>query len=269
MQALDDLGIDDENGLAIGICASTRSAVTWPLEPEGVRVRRRAGRNPGGGRKRQVIEYQLKGTTVQLARRRAPRVIRQVRRKGEWVLPDRAATGCCRPTGELTPAMIARVIARRIGRYFTQPVHRDRLACFGRKTRMQLPRGDSARAVPTSPGCPHNTGTRLPDGSAVAGIGCHYMATWMDPSTKTYFTQMGGEGVPWSASHRSPRHRTFSPTSATAPTSIPAFAGDPGGSGGQRQHHLQDFLYNDAVAMTGGQHVDGTLTVPILTRQLA
>ena len=72
-------------------------------------------------------------------------------------------------------------------------------------------------------GCPHNTSTRVPEGSrALAGIGCHYMAVWMDRSTST-FSQMGGEGVAWvGQSPFTTTTRTSSPTWATAPTSTAA-----------------------------------------------
>jgi indolepyruvate ferredoxin oxidoreductase len=109
---------------------------------------------------------------------------------GEWLLPA---------AGELTPALIARVIAARIGRFFTS----ERI-----ESPPRLPAGQGATLgrrvfaidrVPTfCPGCPHNTSTHVPEGSrAVAGIGCHYMATFMPDRKTGTFTHMGGEGVPW------------------------------------------------------------------------
>jgi len=60
------------------------------------------------------------------------------------------------------------------------------------------PRDKIARIPYFCSGCPHNTSTRVPEGSkALAGIGCHYMAIWIRPDETMTFTQMGGEGVPW------------------------------------------------------------------------
>src|SRR5256885_8172962 len=103
-------------------------------------------------------------------------------------------------------------------------------------------------------GCPHNTSTRVPEGSrAVAGIGCHYMTVWMDRSTST-FTQMGGEGVTW-----------VGQAPFTKDAHVFANLGDGtyfhSGLLAIRQsiaagvNITYKLLYNDAVAMTGGQRV--------------
>jgi indolepyruvate ferredoxin oxidoreductase len=116
-------------------------------------------------------------------------------------------------------------------------------------------------------GCPHNTSTRVPDGSrAVAGIGCHYMVQWMDRATNT-FTQMGGEGVTW-----------VGEAPFTHEKHIFANLGDGtyfhSGLLAIRQAVAADvsmtykILFNDAVAMTGGQPMDGELTVAKLVQQL-
>ncbi|MDQ6683809.1 MAG: indolepyruvate ferredoxin oxidoreductase family protein, partial [Pseudomonadota bacterium] len=116
-------------------------------------------------------------------------------------------------------------------------------------------------------GCPHNTSTKVPEGSrAVAGIGCHYMAVWMDRSTVT-FSQMGGEGVSW-----------VGQAPFTTESHIFANLGDGtyyhSGLLAVRQaiaaqvNITYKILFNDAVAMTGGQPVDGTMKVPEMTREL-
>ncbi len=116
-------------------------------------------------------------------------------------------------------------------------------------------------------GCPHNTSTKVPDGSrAFAGIGCHFMALWMDRSTET-FTHMGGEGVPW-----------VGVAPFTKEEHVFANLGDGtyfhSGSLAIRQavaskaNITYKILYNDATAMTGGQHVDGELSPQQITFQL-
>src|SRR5256714_863734 len=117
-------------------------------------------------------------------------------------------------------------------------------------------------------GCPHNTSTRVPEGSrALAGIGCHYLSQFMDRETAT-FTQMGGEGVPWigQAPFTETQHvfanigdGTYTHSGILAIRSAVA-------AGVNMTYKV---LFNDAVAMTGGQALDGGLTVPIVTRQLA
>ncbi len=116
-------------------------------------------------------------------------------------------------------------------------------------------------------GCPHNTSTKVPEGSrAFAGIGCHFMALWMDRSTET-FTHMGGEGVPW-----------VGVAPFTNEEHVFANLGDGtyfhSGSLAIRQavaskaNITYKILYNDATAMTGGQHVDGDLSPQQITFQL-
>ena len=117
------------------------------------------------------------------------------------------------------------------------------------------------------PGCPHNTSTRVPEGSrALAGIGCHYLAQFMDRSTARY-THMGGEGASWIGEARfSRRGHVFQNIGDgtyfhSGLLSIrAAIAAD--------VNVTFKILYNDAVAMTGGQPMDGPLTVPIITRQM-
>jgi indolepyruvate ferredoxin oxidoreductase len=95
--------------------------------------------------------------------------------------------------------MIARVIAGRIGRFFTSEHIEQRLAFLQAKEAMLGHRVFAIDRVPTfCPGCPHNTSTHVPEGSrALAGIGCHYMASFMPDRRTATFSHMGGEGVPW------------------------------------------------------------------------
>ena len=193
-QALDELGIDDALAAEIGI-RLYKVGMVWPLEPEGVR-------HFAEGleeilvveEKRQLLEYQLKEELYNWREDVRPRVIGKFDEIGEWsegnwLLPA---------TGELPVATIARVIAERIGRFFTSPTIESRLKLIAAKQQAaNTPVVLAERKPHFCSGCPHNTSTRVPEGSrAVAGIGCHYMVTWMDRQTST-FTHMGGEGVPW------------------------------------------------------------------------
>ena len=116
-------------------------------------------------------------------------------------------------------------------------------------------------------GCPHNTSTKVPEGSrAFAGIGCHFMALWMDRSTETY-THMGGEGVPWVgvAPFTKEEHVFANLGDGTYFHSGSLAIRQAIASGANITYKL---LYNDATAMTGGQHVDGELSPQQITFQL-
>jgi indolepyruvate ferredoxin oxidoreductase len=188
-----------------------------------------------------------------------PSIVGKYDEAGNWVLPS---------TGELTPAMIALVIAARLKRFFTSERIEERLHWIaGKEAELALPRANFVRAAHYCSGCPHNTSTVVPEGSrAAGGIGCHYMVTWMDRRTDT-FTQMGGEGVPWIG--QSPFTNTdhifqnlgdgtyFHSGSLALRACVAA-----------KVNITFKILYNDAVAMTGGQPVDGTLSVDDLIRQV-
>ena len=116
-------------------------------------------------------------------------------------------------------------------------------------------------------GCPHNTSTKVPEGSrAFAGIGCHFMALWMDRSTET-FTHMGGEGVPWVgvAPFTKEEHVFANLGDGTYFHSGSLAIRQAVASGANITYKI---LYNDATAMTGGQHVDGELSPQQITFQL-
>jgi len=259
-QALDDLGIDEAHAADIGM-RLYKVAMTWPLEREGIR-------HFAEGleeilvveEKRAVIENQLKEQLYNWREDVRPRVIGKFDENRNWILPS---------NGELTPAQIARVIAQRIACFHTSPRIAERIAFLEAKER-QL--GGNVVPFYRTPyfcsGCPHNTSTKVPDGSrALAGIGCHYLAQFMDRSTAT-FTQMGGEGAPWigQAPFTETPHvfanlgdGTYTHSGVLAIRAAVA----------AKVNITYKLLFNDAVAMTGGQPIDGGLTVPALTRQLA
>ena len=265
-QAFDDLGIDDRLAAEIGI-RLYKVGMVWPLESEGVRQFAEGLEEIlVVEEKRQLIEYQLKEELYNWREDVRPRVIGKFDEKGEWAQPhaDWLLPAC----GELTPAMIARVIAARIGRYVTSDRIQARLTFLEAKERALEKTIVPMQRIPHfCSGCPHNTSTRVPEGSrALAGIGCHFMATWMNRSTAT-FSHMGGEGAAWvgQAPFTETRHvfanlgdGTYFHSGLLAIRQAVA-AGHP---------ITYKILYNDAVAMTGGQPVDGNLSVPQMAHQL-
>src|SRR4249919_2149186 len=257
LQALEYLGIDHQAAEDIGIRVY-KVGMTWPLEPQGIREFARGLEDIiVVEEKRSFLESQIKEQMYNWPTR--PSVVGKYDEAGEWILPS---------TNELTPARIARVIAKRLARFFTSDHITSRLDFLAAKEReLALPRASFPRVPHYCSGCPHNTSTVVPEGSrALGGIGCHYMVTWMDRSTDTY-THMGGEGVTWAgqASFTDTPHvfqnlgdgTYFHSGSLAIRQSIAAGV-----------NITYKILYNDAVAMTGGQPVDGTLSVPQIAHQV-
>ena len=269
-QALHDLGLDNSVCQQLGVRLH-KVNVVWPLEAS-------MTRDFAQGlqeilvveEKRQVIEYQLKEELYNWRADVRPRVLGKfdepegneggAYRGGEWGQSNPSDHWLLRAKADLTPAIIAKAIAKRLKKLGVPAdiaARMDtRLAVVqARELALSANKIDTGERTPWfCSGCPHNTSTRVPDGSrAVGGIGCHYMATWMDRSTST-FTQMGGEGVSW-----------IGQAPFTTEPHVFANLGDGtyfhSGLLAIRQaiasgvNITYKILYNDAVAMTGGQPV--------------
>ncbi|MDT3735600.1 MAG: indolepyruvate ferredoxin oxidoreductase family protein [Denitratisoma sp.] len=265
-QALDDLGIDARTAADIGL-RLYKVGMPWPLEADGVR-------HFAEGleeilvveEKRQIIEYQLKEMLYNWREDVRPRVVGKFDETGEWPAPHHA--WLLPPTAELTPAIVARAIAARIGRFHTSERIREKLAFLEAKDQaLSKPKLALMRMPYFCPGCPHNLSTRVPEGScALGGVGCHLMAVSMGRNTVT-ISQMGGEGATWlgMAGHSGTRHVFANMGDGTYYHSGLLAIRAAVAAGVNITYKL---LYNDAVAMTGGQPVDGPLTVPQITRQI-
>ena len=268
LEALDELGIDEQEAQRIGL-RLFKVSMPWPLEADSVR-------EFADGleeivvveEKRQMIEYQLKEQLYNWRDDVRPRVIGKFDEQGEWVAPRGA--WLLPPKGDFSIAQIARVLADRIRRFHQNPTLEARLSYLEAKE-VAL---ESAFQAPPRPayycaGCPHNRSTRTPEGSiALAGIGCHVMATAIFPDSNKTMTQMGGEGATWigQAAFSTLNHVFANLGDGTYYHSGSMVIRAAVAAGVNITYKI---LYNDAVAMTGGQPIDGPLSVADIVRQVA
>jgi indolepyruvate ferredoxin oxidoreductase len=272
LEALEELGIDEQMAARVGL-RLFKVAMPWPLEPDGVReFAQGLDEILVVEEKRQMVEYQLKEQLYNWRDDVRPRVIGKFDEKGEWVAPR--GEWLLTSKIDFSVSQVARVIASRIARLITSPATRDLI-----KARLSFLEAKDAvlkKAINTPfrpayycSGCPHNSSTKVPEGSlALAGIGCHVMATAIYPEFNKLTTHMGGEGAPWIG------QQAFS--------TIPHVFQNLGDGTYFHSGYLAiraavaakvnmtyKILYNDAVAMTGGQPVDGIITVPMMAQQMA
>ena len=266
-QALDDLGIDEQYAADIGL-RLFKVGMPWPLEADSVRQFAEGLEEIlVVEEKRQVIEYQLKEMLYNWREGVRPRVFGKYDESGEWPAP--VGRWLLPPTSELSPAIVARAIAARIGRFHSSERIANYISFLDDKAKaLSRPRVTLMRTAFFCPGCPHNKSTTVPEGScALGGVGCHLMAVMMGRNTLT-ISHMGGEGAAWLgvAGHSGTKHIFANMGDGTYfHSGMLAIRAAVAG----KINITYKLLYNDAVAMTGGQPLDGTLTVPQLTRQLA
>jgi indolepyruvate ferredoxin oxidoreductase len=260
-QALEDLGLSEERCKQLGI-RLYKVGVTWPIEPEGAR------RFAEGLKEVIVIEEKRSNLEDQLVRvlynapaDRRPLVIGKTDEDGRTLFQSE---------GELSPTGVALVIANRLMKHTgDSPELKQRLARLEAKEKLlNAPPPKVARTPFFCSGCPHNTSTKVPEGSrALAGIGCHGMAVWMPERRTSLISHMGGEGVTWvgQAQFTSEKHVFQNLGDGTYYHSGLMAIRQSAAAGVNITYKI---LYNDAVAMTGGQPHDGPLTVPEITRQV-
>jgi len=251
MEALRLLGLDEKACRALGIDIY-KIGMVWPLAvhdtldfiqgKEEVLVIEE---------KRGIIESQLKEYFYDFPGSKPQRMVGKTDEHGEDLVPW---------IGELSPRLLAPIVARRLDAFFPGLGLPEKARVLEAPASRLIEIAGATRTPYFCSGCPHNTSTRVPEGShALAGIGCHFMASWMDRETSSLI-QMGGEGVNWAASSR-----------FTGNSHIFQNLGEGtyyhSGSMAIRQaiaagaNITYKILYNDAVAMTGGQPVDGPLSV--------
>jgi indolepyruvate ferredoxin oxidoreductase len=257
-QALDELGIDEVGCNQLGVRLYKVGCV-WPLS------RRELAEFAAGldlvivvEEKRSLIEVQVREELYGTANQ--PLCIGKRDEQGNWLFPVK---------GALDPNEVAICIGERILKYHRHDEIAQRVARLKEFQRIAAATRDIAQRIPYfCSGCPHNSSTVVPEGMrAYAGIGCHFMAQWMDRSTLGY-TQMGGEGANWvGEAPFSKRGHVFQNLgdgtyNHSGYMAIRAAIA-------AKTNITYKILFNDAVAMTGGQRNDGGLTVPQVARQVA
>jgi indolepyruvate ferredoxin oxidoreductase len=258
-QALDELGIDEVKCNDLGI-RLYKIACPWPISQQDLK-------QFADGleliivveEKRSLIEVQVREELYGTANQ--PVCIGKKDEQGNWLFPVK---------GALDPNDVAICIGDRIlQRIGPNAEIAARVAALKQAQRILAETRDVAVRIPYfCSGCPHNSSTVVPEGMrAYAGIGCHYMAQWMDRSTLGY-TQMGGEGANWiGEAPFSKRPHVFQNLGDGTYNHSGYMAIRAAIAAGVNITYK--ILFNDAVAMTGGQANDGGLTVPQIARQVA
>ncbi|WP_442595775.1 indolepyruvate ferredoxin oxidoreductase family protein [Parapusillimonas sp. JC17] len=211
--------------------------------------------------KASIVEAQIKETLFNATIR--PQVVGKRDLENEALIPRE---------GQLSPALLESALRRWLrqsaGFDFPETLPATGAAAADIRSVSRTTAGSELTRRPYfCSGCPHNTSTKVPEGSqALAGVGCHYMATWMDRETSG-LTQMGGEGTDWIGLSRY--------------TTMPHIFQNMGEGTYFHSGYLAirqavaaganityKILFNDAVAMTGGQPVDGKISVPSICQQM-
>ncbi len=257
-QALDELGIDEVRCNDLGLRLH-KIACPWPIGREELQeFARGLELIIVVEEKRSLIEVQVREELYGTANQ--PVCVGKKDEQGNWLFPVK---------GALDSNDVAICLGERLLKYATDENLAGRVAKLKEAQRVLRETQDIAVRIPYfCSGCPHNSSTRVPEGSrAYAGIGCHYMVQWMDRSTLG-FTQMGGEGANWiGEAPFSQRPHVFQNIGDGTYNHSGYMAIR--GAIASGVNITYKILFNDAVAMTGGQKNDGGLTVPQVARQVA
>ncbi|MBL4827072.1 MAG: indolepyruvate ferredoxin oxidoreductase family protein [Spongiibacteraceae bacterium] len=258
MEALVWLGIDETRAREIGIDIY-KIALVWPLETQGVRQFLKGKCEVlVVEEKRGIIESQLKEALYDFPGDKPKCMVGKYDEFGKPLVPW---------TGELSPSLLAPIVSARITQLFGDVTFKSQLAFIHDTGVSDKPFPGSTRQPYFCSGCPHSSSTKVPEGrAALAGIGCHFMASWMNRNTDSLI-QMGGEGVNWIGKSRftgkghifqNLGEGTYFHSGYMAIRQAIA----------AKVNITYKILYNDAVAMTGGQPVDGDLSVSAIANQV-
>ncbi|WP_425493307.1 indolepyruvate ferredoxin oxidoreductase family protein [Hoeflea prorocentri] len=258
MEALRLLGLDNQACRELGIDIY-KVGMVWPLARQDALAFVRGKREVlVVEEKRGIIESQFKEYFYDYPGDKPDFMVGKRDENGERLVPW---------TGELSPLQLAPIVAGRLDKLFGTNKFSERARHLAENRLAPITVEGATRTPYFCSGCPHNTSTRVPEGSkALAGIGCHFMASWMDRET-TSLIQMGGEGVNWAASSRFTgkghifqnlgEGTYYHSGSMAIRQSIAAGA-----------NITYKILFNDAVAMTGGQPVDGPVSVQAIAHEV-
>ncbi|HZP75105.1 MAG TPA: indolepyruvate ferredoxin oxidoreductase family protein [Pseudolabrys sp.] len=257
-QAMDELGLDETRCNDVGLRVF-KVACAWPIgRAELAEFAQGLDLIIVVEEKRSLVEVQVREELYGTANQ--PVCIGKKDEQGNWLLPVK---------GALDPNEIAIAIGERLMRYAPSDELAANVARLKDVQKSLAETTDVAVRIPYfCSGCPHNSSTVVPEGSrAYAGIGCHYMAQWMDRSTLGY-TQMGGEGANWiGEAPFSARPHVFQNLGDGTYNHSGYLAIRAAIASGVTMTYK--ILFNDAVAMTGGQSNEGGLTVPQIAAQVA
>src|SRR4051794_1623558 len=248
LHALRRMGLENHPQIAV-----YKIAMTWPLEINGLRDFAHGKRAILViEEKRGFVESQIRDALYHLPAGDRPEVSGKTDPRGQPLLS---------PLMELSPEIVSGGLASFLGKAgLNLPAPPAPIVA-------ERPAGLLRRIPAFCAGCPHATSTKLPDGSfASAGIGCHFMALDDGPQTRT-FTHMGGEGVPFTglSSFTEVKHMFANLGDGTYQHSGSLAIRQAVAANARITYKL---LFNDAVAMTGGQPAEGTPTVPRIAARL-